>query len=222
MDNNRMIPQDIWEKDCKYCTFRSGEENFEYGSRGANEQPCKIGKYKGNCRIWNEKTKKFDLTEHEAHKDHCPSCRPCEGFGICGTCEYFNGFHDNVEDKNAIYCTLIDGPVNRRNSMPHINAGYGKEITHWNYVYFTCDRYKVDGYWKNTLKKQALEGRIPKNFNPDTFEPLEYIEGVPIEVWEAEQQEYENNKPENVKKRKLQDAIRQRMKKTEVTDDSSN
>lgn len=72
------------------------------------------------------------------------------------------------------------------------------------------------------MKKQALEGRIPKNFNPDTFEPLEYIEGVPIEVWEAEQQKYENNKPENVKKRKLQDAIRQRMKKTEVTDDSSN
>ena len=223
MDNNRKIPQDIWEKDCKYCTFRCSEENFAYGSgKNKYDTPCKIGKFKGDTFHWNEETKAFDLTDHEVYTEHCGSCRPTECFGICGRCEYFNGFHEESEFPNGIYCLHPQGPLNRRNSMPHINAGYGKEITHWNYVYFTCDRYKVDHYWKDTLKRQALQGRIPKNFNPDTFEPLEYIEGVPMEVWEAEQQEYENNKPENVKKRKLQDAIRQRMKKAEVSDDSSN
>ena len=216
MDEMKQIPQNIWETDCKYCTFRASEENFEYGSRGNYDTPCRIHKYDGKSRIWNEETKEFDLTEHEAYKEHCPTCRPTEGFGICATCEYFNGFHDGAEDETAIYCTLIDGPVNRRNTMPHINAGYSKEITHFHYSYFTCDRYTVNRgpyMGKDRLLDLAVKGRIPKNFDPDTFEPLEYMEGVPIEQWQARQQAYEDSKPENIKKRKLQDAIRQKIKK---------
>lgn len=220
----KMIPANIWETDCKYCSFRNSEENFEYGSRGKYVQPCRIGKYRGDCRIWNEETKEFDLTEHEAFKEHCGSCRPTECFGICATCEYFNGFHDNVEDKNAIYCTLIDGPVNRRNTMPHIKAGYSRKTTHFDYSYFTCDRYTVNRgpyMGKEMLLDLALKGRIPKNFDPETFKPLEYMEGVPIEEWRVRQQAYEDSKPENVKKKKLQEIIRQRMKKAEVSDDNN-
>lgn len=136
--------------------------------------------------------------------------------GICGMCEYFNGFHTESEYPNGIYCTHPKGPENRRNVMPHINAGYGREVTSFNYTYFTCDRYKVDHSWKETLKREALEGKIPKNFDPDTFEPLEYMEGVPVEAWEKSQQEYEDRKPENVKKKKLKELLKNKVRKMEV------
>lgn len=132
-----------------------------------------------------------------------------------------------MEDETAIYCTRKDGPVNRRNTMPWVHAGYDKKITSFDYSYFTCDKYRVDcgrfGIGKDGLIKKALEGRIPMNFNPDTMQPLEYIDGEAIEEWKARQEEHEKEKPENIKKRKLQDAIKQRIKKTEVTNaDTSN
>lgn len=204
MDEKQKIPQEIWETDCRYCRHRVMEENVIPPS-----------KYKKPCQIM--------MIAH-IENGHCCSCRPTEGFGICATCEYFNGFHDNVEDKNAIYCTLIDGPVNRRNTMPHIKAGYSREVTSFDYSYFTCDRYTVNRgpyMGKERLLDLALKGRIPKNFDPETFKPLEYMEGVPIEEWQARQQAYEDSKPENIRKKKLQDAIRQKMKKTEVADDSN-
>lgn len=132
-----------------------------------------------------------------------------------------------MEDETAIYCTRKDGPVNRRNTMPWVHAGYDKKITSFDYSYFTCDKYRVDcgrfGIGKDGLIKKALEGRIPMNFNPDTMQPLEYIDGEAIEEWKTRQEEHEKEKPENIKKRKLQDAIKQRIKKTEVTNaDTSN
>ena len=69
---------------------------------------------------------------------------------------------------------------------------------------------------KETLKREALEGKIPKNFDPDTFEPLEYMEGVPVEAWEKSQQDYEDRKPENVKKKKLQELLKNKVRKMEV------
>lgn len=218
MEEKKMIPSNIWETDCKYCRFRESEQNFEYGSRGKYVLPCKLRIYAGNCKVWNTEIEKY-LTEYEAYKDHCPSCRPNEGFGICATCQYFNCFHDDVENINNIYCTLTDGPVNRRNTMPHIKAGYSNELTSFDYTYFTCDKYMVEyGPYsrKNNLLRLALEGKIPKNFDPETFKPLEYTEGVPIEEWQAHQQAYEDCKPDNVKKKKLRDVIKQRMRKEEV------
>lgn len=220
------IPDNIWETDCKYCRFRQTEENFEYGSRGRYDQPCAISRFNGKCGIWDSESKELK-TEHEIYTEHCGSARPNEGFGICATCDYFNGFHDNVEDETAIYCIRKDGPVNRRNTMPWVHAGYSKKVTSFDYSYFTCDKYKVDcgcfGIGKDGLIKKALEGRIPMNFNPDTMQPLEYIDGEAIEEWKARQEKHEKEKPENVKKRKLQDAIKQRIKKTEVTNaDTSN
>lgn len=223
MDKNKMIPPKIWETDCKYCRFRDSEENFEYGTgKNKYDAPCKIGIFNGRSLHWNDNTKSFDLTDQEVYTEHCGPCRPNEFYGICGMCEYFNGFHTESEYPNGIYCTHPKGPENRRNVMPHINAGYGREVTSFNYTYFTCDRYKVDHSWKETLKREALEGKIPKNFDPDTFEPLEYMEGVPVEAWEKSQQEYEDSKPENVKKKKLQELLKNKVKKMEVTDDSSN
>lgn len=42
------------------------------------------------------------------------------------------------------------------------------------------------------------------------------MEGVPVEVWEKSQQEYEDSKPENVKKKKLQKLLKNKVKKMEV------
>lgn len=214
------IPNNIWGADCRYCRFRCAEENFEYGSRGKYETPCKIHCYNGKCGIWDSEAGEYK-TEHEVHKEHCGSVRPTECFGVCATCHYFNGFHKDTEDENAIYCTRIDGPVNRRNTMPWVHAGYSQKITSFDYSYFTCDKYKIDSDYTERLIKMALEGRIPMNFNPDTMQQLEYMAGEPIEEWKSRQQAYKDSKQENVKKKKLQDAIRQKMKKTEVIHDSN-
>lgn len=214
------IPSNIWETDCKYCIFRDSEENFKYRSRpNRHERPCRLEKYSGNCGIWDSESGELK-TEHEVRKEHCGSVRPCEGFGICATCHYQNSFAEDTE-----YCTHNEGPLNRRNTMPWVHAGYGKEVSSFDYSYFTCDRYRVNcrswGIGEEELIKRALEGRIPMNFNPETMQPLEYMDGEPIAEWKQRQQAHEAEKPENVKKRKLQDAIRQRMKKTEVADDEA-
>lgn len=205
------IPNNIWETDCKYCIFRTTEENFAKGSRGRYEYPCKIGRYKGDCGIWDSEAKGYK-TEHEVYKEHCGSVRPHECFGICATCHYQNTFADDTE-----YCTHREGPVNRRNTMPWVHAGYGRKVTSHDYNYFTCDRYKVDtrtyGIGNDGLIKRALEGRIPMNFNPDTMQPLEYITGEPIEEWKARQQKHEEEKPENKKKAALKDLIKSKIKK---------
>lgn len=220
------IPGNIWETDCKYCTFRDSEENFAYGSRANRyERPCRLERFKGNCGIWDKESGELK-TEHEVYTEHCGSVRPNEGFGICATCRYFNGFHDNVDNEESIYCTHTEGALNRRNTMPWVHAGYSNKVTSWDYTYFTCDRYKVDcnrwGIGKERLIERALEGRIPMNFNPDTMQPLEYIEGEPIAEWQNRQQKHEEEKPENKKKAQLKDLIKSKIKKTEVEDDSSN
>lgn len=61
---------------------------------------------------------------------------------------------------------------------------------------------------ERNFKERSVRGKIPKNFDPDTFEPLEYMEGVPVEAWEKSKQEYEDRKPENVKKKKLQELLK--------------
>lgn len=214
------IPENIWETDCKYCRFRDSEENFKYRSRqNRYERPCKLEKFAGNCGIWDRESGELK-TEHEVYKEHCGSVRPNEGFGICATCHYKNSFADDTE-----YCTHNEGPLNRRNTMPWVHAGYSNKVTSFDYSYFTCDRYKVDchhwGIGKDGLIKRALEGRIPMNFNPDTMKPLEYISGEPIEEWKARQEKHEAEKPENKKKVALRDLIKSKIKKTEVADDSN-
>lgn len=214
------IPGNIWETDCKYCCFRDSEENFKYRSRpNRQERPCKIERYSGNCGIWDKESGELK-TEHEVYKEHCGSVRPTEGFGICATCHYHNSFADDTE-----YCTHSEGPLNRRNTMPWVHAGYSNKVTSFDYTYFTCDRYKVDnhqwGMGKDGLIKRALEGRIPMNFNPDTMQPLEYMGGEPIEEWKTRQQKHEAEKPENKKKAALQDLIKNKIKKTEVKHDSN-
>lgn len=98
MDKNKMIPPKIWETDCKYCRFRDSEENFEYGTgKNKYDTPCKIGIFSGRSLHWNDNTKSFDLTDQEVYTEHCGPCRPNEFYGICGMCEYFNGFHTESE-----------------------------------------------------------------------------------------------------------------------------
>ncbi|MDD3040537.1 hypothetical protein [Bacteroides sp.] len=176
-------------------------------------------RFKGNRGIWDSESQEYK-TEHEVYTEHCGSVRPYEGFGICATCHYHNSFADDTE-----YCTHHEGPLNRRNTMPWVHAGYSNKITSFDYSYFTCDRYKVDsnrwGIGKDGLIKRALEGKIPMNFNPDTMQPLDYIGGESVEEWKARQQKHEAEKPEHKKKVALQDLIKSKIKKAEVENDSN-
>ena len=44
---------------------------------------------------------------------------------------------------------------------------------------FTCDRYRVNERWKDLILKNAVEGHAPANFDPETWEALEHIDGTP-------------------------------------------
>ena len=202
-----MIPEHIWEKQCKYCSFRESDENK------------RIDRYHGPCSIGclgadDETPEGFlwidgkEISTREYYKTNpCGSWRSNNEYGLCKTCEYFNPFHD--ENK---YCTHTDGPLNR--ILVHNTRPEGPADS-WKYVNCHCDRYKPDHYWKDTMIKQALSGRIPKNFNPETWEPTEPIEGDSVEwAFQRSEQEYQERKKKMQEIQKRNDkAAEKNMKK---------
>lgn len=177
MESKSNIPQKIWETDCKYCIFRGKEENTK---NSKYDCPCRLNEYEDRYKVFvNGKW----ISGNTYNKDHCHSFKPVEHFGLCSRCKYFNRFMDKVA-----YCTHRDRPHNRRNVYPDITPdGYADC---WNYTRCTCDRYEVAEDWKRILLLEALAGRIPKNFNPETWEATEHIDGKTIE-WEFAISDYE-------------------------------
>jgi len=89
-------------------------------------------------------------------------------FGICQYCASTNSFHPE-------YCTAPGGPVNKR----RVFLGWdGIGDYYSNHALFTCDRYRVSETWKDLILRNTLEGHAPANFNPDTWEASEYIDGT--------------------------------------------
>lgn len=188
-----MIPTHIWDKQCKYCRFRQKDENK------------RIDKYNGPCLIggadddepeayfWID-NKKISTMEYY-NTNYCLHWKPNKEYGLCNTCEYFNHFADDTE-----YCTHLDGPLNRKLVYDVKPDG---PADCWKYDYCHCERYSVDPYWKDTMIKQALDGKIPKNFNPETWEPTKINEEYSLE-WEFKKsdKEYEERKE---KQKKIQE-----------------
>lgn len=93
------IPDDVFETRCRYC-FHGRPENGNkevpdgcvFSSRLHDSLPCNI---LGICRA--------DKVPGE-----CLSFHPNWIFGLCGTCQWDNMFHEGY------YCTLPSGPKNKR------------------------------------------------------------------------------------------------------------
>ena len=144
------IPDDVFEKRCKYCIHYTGGEN-------ADVPASRMFKTKDHaCHI-------FGISQCDQIPGECKSFHPNHIFGICYTCQFNNSFHEG-------FCTRNEQPNKRQ-----IYVGFGG----LNREYFgthclsTCEAYRPNAYWLDIMQKQAAEGKIPRNFDPETFKPTE-------------------------------------------------
>jgi len=146
------IPDDVWEGRCKWCIHKNLDENrmvpnvWLYSSAHDKDRPCRI----------------MGTSRPDEIPGECKNFSPNYIFGICATCRFDNCFHEG-------FCTRSEQPNKRQ---VYIGQGYAKEAYWGVHRLSTCDAYEPDPSWTHTMRKQALEGKIPRNFNPETMEPI--------------------------------------------------
>ena len=173
------IPDDVFETRCRYCRHRQTEENREIPDKYVffapkhKEMPCGI----------------MGISQHNKVKGECLSFLPNYIFGICSTCQHDNMFREN-------YCILDEQPNKRQ---LYIASSVGDATTPGYYSKHrvsTCDNYEVEAWMIPFMKKEAAEGRIPRNFNPETMQAIGADEEtVSAEAWtEIERMQQETKK----------------------------
>ena len=155
---NKKIPDNIYETRCQWCEFRQGNEN-EAVPDGMDLAPSYHDKLP--CSI-------MSIARWEDNE--CCSFHPNYVFGICLSCIHRNTFFPEncdigVTDKRTVFCS---------------------KDRYYQIASMTCDKYKPNPYWMDTMKRQAAEGRIPRNFDPETFTPAENLETVKSK-WDTEE-----------------------------------
>ena len=82
------------------------------------------------------------------------------------------------------YCTLDEQPNKRQ---LYIASSVGDATTpeyYSKHSVSTCDNYEVEAWMIPFMKKEAAEGRIPRNFNPETMQAIGADnESVSAEAW---------------------------------------
>ena len=156
--NEKMIkiPDDVFETRCRWCVHRIREENqpvdFDRIWRASyrDELPCRI----------------IGIARCNDIPGECTSFHPNEIYGICGTCEHDSMFCDG-------FCRRREQP-NKRQLF--IGQGYANP-EYWGKHYLsTCDNYEVRSSLVDRMRRQAAEGKIPKNFDPETMQPTETMD----------------------------------------------
>lgn len=154
------IPEDVFENRCRWC-YHGRTENGNPGipserifsSRWHHTLPCDI----------------MGIERADTVPGECLSFTPNYMYGICATCYFSSMFCEG-------FCKRYSGPKNKRIvflGIVHNNDAY------WEHTRSTCDCYTVDPGLKDLIMRDVLRGKSPVNFNPDTWEPLERIEGSP-------------------------------------------
>ena len=186
------IPDDVWEGRCQWCIHRTGDENrtvprfWTVSGAHAKDIPCRI---MGICRC-------------DEIPGECKSFSPNHIYGICATCEYDNVFHEG-------FC-LHDGQPDRR--QVYIGQGYRNEAYWGVHRLSTCSAYSPDPEWIDAMRREAAEGKIPRNFNPETMKPVgEGFEETKaaIRAWEDADLAYakDRERAEAEKRRRLAEKI---------------
>lgn len=151
------IPDDVFENRCRYCHHgrpESGNKDIPaewlWSSFHRKELSCQIFGISGCYKVPGE----------------CLSFTPNFIFGICYTCEYNNSFHEG-------FCLRNEQPNKRQVYLGCGDFGAAYQPNYWmKHILSTCDGYKPDSDWMDVMRRQAAEGRIPKNFDPETMKPV--------------------------------------------------
>lgn len=152
MNDILKIPDDVWEGRCQWCFHRVSDENraipysWTYQCFHQKDLPCRI----------------ISICRCDDIPGECKSFTPHHIYGICMTCRHDNYFHEG-------FCTRDEQPNKRQ---VFIGQGYQNEPYYGCHRLSTCDAYEPNPIWFETMRKQALEGKIPRNFNPETMEPV--------------------------------------------------
>lgn len=191
------IPDDVWENRCQWCRHRNllVKENRDVESweplcthRPTRETiPCNIMSV---CRPG-------DIP------GECKSFAPNHIYGICYTCKWDNIFHE------PSYCLFSDNPEAR---PVYAGNSYGAKYFKEHYL-CTCESYSPNPTWIPWMLKEAAEGRIPKNFDPETMEPIgEHERNEAAEKWAEvlaeKDREEEAKRREYAEKQELEEAAR--------------
>lgn len=156
------IPEDVYETRCQYCLHGlPGAQNIEipddklFYHNFAKNSPCQV----------------IGIAQCDKVEGECLSFHPNPMFGICEYCAFNNSFHTG-------YCTFPGGAANKRRVYLGWRGGGFRDDYWGEHSLFTCDHYQVAATWKDLILRNALEGRAPANFDPDTWEPLERLDGT--------------------------------------------
>lgn len=149
------IPDDIFLNRCRWCFHHvPGSENNEINEarlcRPNNGAPCKI----------------MAVANYSRTPGECMSFFPNSIYGICWTCRHNNAFVDG-------YCTSLQQPNKRQVFRGSDFSGSSSQPNYWDtHILSTCDNYKPDPRDYDFLRRDAAEGRAPRNFDPDTMQPI--------------------------------------------------
>lgn len=190
------IPEDVFEGRCRWCIHRQLEENKSFDKSMIYRSW--YSKENVPCRI-------YGIARCNDLPGECMSFAPNQIYGICKTCEYNNSFYDG-------YCTRVEQPNKRQVYIGH--KAYTYKADYWQtHELSTCDGYAPSHFWIDTMKRQAAEGKIPRNFDPETMEPVGETErNEAAEKWAKVQAERERREEEKrreyEKKQELEEAAR--------------
>lgn len=153
------IPDDVFLNRCCYCGHgQKGAENKEipddklFVHFWAKQSPCGI----------------IGIAQCDKVRGECLDFKPQPMFGICEYCAWTNPYSDG-------YCIVPGGPLKKR----RVFLGWdGMGGYYANHALFTCDRYKASERWRDLILKNTVDGHAPANFDPNTWEALEHIDGT--------------------------------------------
>ncbi len=178
------IPDDVFDTRCRYCIHRKqGVENKDipedwlWKQWHRDDMPCEI----------------FGISHFDQIPGECVDFYPNYIFGICLTCGFSNHFADG-------FCTRKEQPNKHKLYIGcgGFAAGTPRPAYWRDHVLSTCDAYCVAEFWVDIIRRQAAEGRIPRNFDPETMKPIgKAARNETAEKWaEIDRQQQEAKKAE--------------------------
>lgn len=168
MSDTLKIPDQIFETRCRWCIHG----NPEAGNKEIPARWVFAPVHRGDlsCKIMGV-SRPGRIAEGE-----CERFAPHVMFGLCDSCRFNSMFNEPT------FCALDD----RKNYRPvYLGICYGDHRKAYDvHRLCTCDYYKASPYWADIMRRHAAAGKIPRNFDPETMEPIGEMErNLVAEKW---------------------------------------
>lgn len=162
------IPEDVFLNRCRWCRHGSTKngnneipDEHIYKARYRDLMPCQIMGISHPCEIPGE----------------CTTFTPRFMYGLCNTCEYSTPYGAN-------FCRRKEQPNKQQLFIGNSFACGTTDPDYWGkHMLSTCDAYRPNPYWYDTMRRDAAAGLIPRNFDPDTMQPIKDAPAIAAAAW---------------------------------------